>query len=247
MRSILLRSALLSLLVLVYVASLGAAQGGAQDKLPRPVSESLSREIGGAEVVAAIKESEDGKECYRVTLMDEGQKHSVFVAPDGRFVGVITDGPVPADYPAIMLGFFACSIIGSLVAAGVRIICLQVWPEKRSVLREWLVGCAVTALIAGLLMSMVATVPREKDLGGLALASSVVGGLSASIVEAAALILRSARGHWKASRGRLVAICLTGVVFLCLSIPVAAYHRHWLKQNMRGHALRPTVAEAAAP
>jgi hypothetical protein len=246
MRSRLLRSALLGCLALVYVASLGGAQAAARDELPRPVSESLSREFRGAEVVAAIKESDDGKECYRVTLMDEGKKRSVFISPDGRFVGAITDGPVPADYPAILLVFFGCSIIGSLVAACVRIIYLQVWPEDHSVLRKWLVECTATALVAGLLVSMMATVPREKDWGGLAMGCSVVGGLSASIVEAA-LIIRSTRGHWKALRWRLFAACLAGIVFLCLSIPIAAYQRHWLNQYMRSHAMRPPGAEAAVP
>src|SRR4051794_8456166 len=59
----------------------------ALDKLPSSASAILNSQYPGAEVLAVMKESDNGKVCYRVMLMHKGHERSAYIAPDGKFIG----------------------------------------------------------------------------------------------------------------------------------------------------------------
>jgi hypothetical protein len=239
-------SAILSCLLIAHFANPGIAQVEPIDKLPPKVLEMVGSEYHGAELVAATQESEDGKVCYRVTLIDKGKEQQVYVSPDGRFIGSIQNELAVKDIPSVLFTALVIGGFGSIVAGIARFWVRAIWPESQSVLRVWIGAWLATAIAFGLLQLWVNSVPREKNVVLIVMTSSILGGVSASIVELLALTIQTVRQCRKASRWSIVVVALAGITFLCLSIPDEIYRRHWFNENCKAHAMRPPN-EGVAP
>jgi hypothetical protein len=220
------------------------------DQLPPEVKEELTQTVQGAEIVAASKIREGGRECYLVTLTDNGKRTAWYVAANGRFMGVKDDELAAKDLPGLLFGCLLLSIFpGTLGAAGARILLRRFRPDSHSVWLEWIAAwCGATILLA-ILASVIATIgPRGKDMVPVVFfQSSVAGGVAASIVQAVTLTIQSFRGSSPASRFWIVAFCLVGVAFLALSIPAAILRIERRNQCCRSQALSYTPSPAAAP
>jgi uncharacterized membrane protein YkoI len=58
------------------------------DKLPKAVTEAVKKKFPKAELVAASKETEDGKTEYEVTIKDDGKKIDVTLTAEGTILGL---------------------------------------------------------------------------------------------------------------------------------------------------------------
>jgi hypothetical protein len=243
-------SVLLACLVFAQIAHAADIKEVPPDQLPPEVTEQLTQQFQGAEVISASKIREGGRECYLVTLMDNGKKTDWYVAANGRFMGVKDDELAARDLPGLLFGCLLLSIFpGTVGAAGARILLRRFRPDSRSVWLEWIAAWCGATVLLGILATVIAMIgPRGKDMIPVVFfQSSVAAGVAASIVQAVALAIQSFRGSSPASRFWIVAFCLVGVAFLGLSIPAAILRIERRNQSCRSQALSYTHAPAAAP
>jgi hypothetical protein len=213
------------------------------DRLPPKALKSLRENVPDGEIVATSREREDGKECYKVTLLDKGVESSYYVAPNGKYVGSITDELVASDYPRVLFSFFVIGAIGSIVAAIARTIFRRGRSGEVGIVLNWFSGWLGVALVAAMVMSLMTTVPREKDWIGIAVTSSVLGGLSASMAEGIAFVVGFFRGRHNGAGMRILVMCIATVIFLCLAIPLSDRSRHRLNQYNKHQALQDKARE----
>ena len=242
------RAVVLISLISAQPARAADAEEVPPDKLPPKVTEELSNWSKDAEVVAATREREDGKECYLVTLVDKGQRMDLYVAPDGRFCGRKEQEVTGKDLSGLLLAALGLSVIpGAIGAAGARILiqCLRL--KRRSELLEWTAAWFGGAIVMGILWSMLATLRLHRDLIVVVLLCSIVGGISASIIQIVALTIQWIRGCRTASPLWIFVFFLIAVTILCLAIPFEVLRRQRFNQAVKAHALRPVPVQEAVP
>ncbi len=209
------------------------------DQLPRPAFTMIKEAYADADVLHVRKEVEDNKECYNVTLKQEGRVFGVYVSADGHVLTRKEEPVALVDVAGRLLG----GVIFLLPPAMVTGLFFQ-WIVRWGPLRKapiaaewmlaWLGGSTALTIIS---MSM-ATVPREKDIPIVILGSVTWGAISASVLEVLVLSLQSARGRRSACRALILRFCLLGTMFAVLWIPVDIYSAQRVNEYLRAMAMK---------
>jgi hypothetical protein len=231
---------LLAPLLLASTARAGDGDEVALATLPPAVTDIITEFYPGAELLQAWKEAEDGKECYLVRIMGKGRVIDLYVAPDGRMLASKRDVFSLEYGPGLFREIALFLLLPGVVAGAVAWWMTQAARgEKVSVMTEWCAAWVGAVIGIGLLLSQLATVPREKDWLVIGLMCAVWGAVSASIVEGLGLLVQSIRGYRPSCRRWILGLSLAGVVFLSLSIPVDMLRNHRVNEYYRAIALSP--------
>jgi hypothetical protein len=219
----------------------GDDEGVVTEKLPQAVDSHIRVIFPNAKVLSVQKETEDGKECYFVGIIQGEQTSDLYVSPDGNIVVLkhpvfslatwrkqLAGGLVVVLVPGVVAGFFSRWL--SQVAMRKR---LSIWVE-------WLSAWVGAAICIAILLSQVASVPREKDILVIGLLCVVWGAISASCVEAIVMTVQSYRGSRIGCRHWIIGCCFLGFVFLALSIPVDMLRISRENQHFKALAMRPS-------
>ena len=77
------------------------------DKVPKEVMEAVKKKFPDAKIVAAVKEVEDGKTSFEVTIKDKEQNIDVVVTAEGKITAIetiITEKDLPKEVTAALNG-----------------------------------------------------------------------------------------------------------------------------------------------
>jgi uncharacterized membrane protein YkoI len=75
-------------LIVVATSARAADEKVPLDQVPKPVMATAKSKYPGAEIKSAVKEVEDGKTTYELTLKDKGNSIDLVVKPDGTLVAI---------------------------------------------------------------------------------------------------------------------------------------------------------------
>jgi uncharacterized membrane protein YkoI len=75
-------------LIVVAASARAADEKVPLDQLPKPVTATAKSKYPSAVITAAVKEVEDGKTTYEVTLKDKGDSIDLVIKPDGTLVAI---------------------------------------------------------------------------------------------------------------------------------------------------------------
>ncbi len=226
----------------LVVASPGFAADDEQlapDQLPPGVA-SRVREFG-AEPLHARKVVENGKVCYVVTAMDNGQVIEIFASPDGAALARRTEEFSLARWRSQLVGLtFFVVLPGVLVGLAARGIVRAARGRALSVPVGWLSAWAGSGVVMALVVFNLATVPRHKDVLVLVGACVVCAAIAASVVEVVVLALRMGSGQRnRGVRLRWAIGCyILTAVSLSLTIPldilrIERENLHYKKMTLR--------------
>src|SRR5258708_7063544 len=73
-------------LIVVATSARAADEKVPLDQVPKPVMATAKAMYPGAKITAAVKEVEDGKTTYEVTLKDKGDSIDLVIKPNGTLV-----------------------------------------------------------------------------------------------------------------------------------------------------------------
>ncbi len=197
------------------------------DQLPPAVMREI-REGFNAEPLFARKEVEGGKECYVVTAKLNDQVIELYASPDGHALVRKTEEFTLARWaerlPGAALSLLVLGMAPGAVARGVvrtaKGLPLAVW-------EGWLAAWAAAAVVPGLVVFSMNTVPREKDVPVLLAFCAVFGAIAASVVEGVVLAVRPGQRDRAARRRGVLGCCAVAAVSLALTIPLEILLVEW--------------------
>lgn len=218
-------------------ATAGQGEDAVLVGLPHKAVRALNEAFPGAEFLHVRKELEGDKECYVVTVMHTGRQSEYYVSRDGhvfarKVFSVMT-------LPKQLAGYLVLSLLpGAISGAAARALVQATKRRQLSVMLEWLAAWVGAAIGIGIVLTQMATVPREKDTVALGLIIAICGGISASVVESVGLVIQSLRGL-RPSHLRSLFVCFTlACAFLCLSIPVDMFRTERENEHYRTQAMK---------
>jgi uncharacterized membrane protein YkoI len=75
-------------LIVVATSARAGDEKVALDQVPKPVMDTAKTKYPGAQITAAVKEVEDGKTTYELTLKYKGDSIDLVIKPDGTLVAI---------------------------------------------------------------------------------------------------------------------------------------------------------------
>lgn len=212
------------------------------DKLPQTVDSRIRIIFPNVKVLSVQKETEDGRECYVVGIMHGDQSNDLYVSSDGDIVALKHPVFSLTTWRKQLIGWLTIALVPGVIAGSFSRWLFQVATGKRlSILMEWLSAWVGAVICIAILLSQVASVPREKDVLVIGLLCVVWGALSTSFVEAIGLTVQSYRGSRIGCRRWVFGCCLLGFVFLAFSIPVDMLRMKRENQHYKALAMRPST------
>lgn len=222
------------------------AQGGSEEiainDLPPIVERVIKDESSDTKILYVRMETEDGKYCYSVMIAKAGRIREIYVSPDGVVVAYKKE---PLTLNTIVnvddiIDFSLIILLPSTIAGLLLRWTVQTARGKRlSVLSSWLLAWLGASVAICVILLLLSTFPREKDIVIVAIISIVWGAISASLVEVASLTVESVLGYRSPCWRWVIGLCGVGLAFLTLSIPIEILRIERTNQHLRALALRP--------
>jgi hypothetical protein len=209
------------------------------EKLPPAVATHIADSYTHAEVLRVQKVVENNKECYELTIRDEGEVLHLYASSDGRLLARKED-PFALEGIAGMLIGYALFLLLPTMAVGFffRWLVQSMWPRKLSIVAEWISAWSAASAVIAIVLLSLATVPSAKDIPVIILQCVVWAGVSASLLEVIVLSLQSSRGVRPTNRAAIRKLCLVGSLAILFSIPVQTWRVVRTNEYFRALALR---------
>lgn len=231
------------LLGCLHFTSLAKASAGGEialNKLPQHVTDRIRDSYSDAKLLRAWKEAEHGKECYSVRIMSSDRIIELYVSPDGGALVTKEQGFSLTKFPERLMAYFLLLVLpGAIAGFCVRWLIQAAKGKTLSVLSEWLSAWIGAGIFIAILLTALTTASRNKDAAIIGAVCVVWGAISASLVEVIGLTVQSVRGYRVGCRRWILGICLVGLVFLGVSIPVDMLSIERENQYLRAIAMRP--------
>ena len=234
------RYAVLGYLLSSSIASANDAEDISPVKIPLGVRNGVNAVFHNAKLLHSRKESENNRECYVVTIMYEGRQSDLYVSPDGRhvFTKVAFDF---AELPRRLVGFIVLSLIpGMITGVAARQLIRSLRSSRTSILTEWFASWVGAAGGIGIVLSQLATVPREKDLLVYLFICTLCGGFSASAIQSVAIFGQLVRGYRIGSCRLILICCIVSCVFLSLTILIDMLRVERENEYFKSQAMKPS-------
>lgn len=233
--------ALLGNFLLLPAQAQNRSEGALKDMLPPVANDHIKNLFPDAIVIHVRNVRQDNRECYAVGVIQQGQVLDLYVSPDGRFVARIQPSFSLTAWQMRLSGqlvliLIPCAVAGWLIRRQVQ-LGLKVKP---SVFTEWISAWLGSALCLAMILSQLASVPREKDAIVIFVLSVVWGAVLASFVEAVGLVLQSYRGYRIVHRSSAIMFALLGLFFFASTILVDMLRIERENQYNRALAMRPS-------
>jgi hypothetical protein len=236
------------MLVYLLFASPARADGGeeiasdeiALDKLPQDATKAVKNVFQGADLIHARRVVKDGKVCFTVSIIYRGEVSELYVSLDGKVVTSKHEDFSFTKVPKTMLAYALVLMLPGAIAALVISLLVQtvVCRNKLSVMSNWFLMWLGSAVCICVILSVLPSLPRKKDLLVIALLCLVWGAIAASFVEVVCLTQRFIRGDRSASCRSIIMLCLLGLVVLSLSVPIDILRIQRMNQYYREPAMR---------
>jgi hypothetical protein len=207
--------------LLLTLQARGGSEAIAIGDLPPAVDDHIKSLYADAKVVSVRKETEDGKECYSVTILHAGRTIELYASPDGARI-TWKEGPITLD--TIIDNYIAHLLLALLpgTIAGLLLMWLvQAQRQRRlSVLSRWLLAWLGASIAICVILLSLSTVARHKDAVVTAIDCIVWGAISASFVEVISITTQSVFGYRPSCRRYAIGLCVVILFLLSLTIPV---------------------------
>jgi hypothetical protein len=150
--------------LLLALQARGGSEAIAVGDLPPVVDDHIKSFYADAKVVSVRKETEDGKECYSITIVHAGRTIELYVSPDGTMI-TWKEGPITLDrivdntITHVLLALLPGMIAGFFLP-------WMVQTQRRrilSVLSRWLLAWLGASVAICIILLSLSAVARHKD------------------------------------------------------------------------------------
>jgi hypothetical protein len=207
--------------LLLTLQARGGSEAIAVGDLPPVVGDHIKSFYADAKVVNVRKETEDGKECYSVTIVHAGRTIELYASPDGATI-TWKQGPITLN--SIVDSIITHSIVVLLpgMIAGLFLMWLVQTKRERQLIvySRWALAWLGASITICVILLSLSTVPRNKDPLVTGFDCILWGAISASFAEVIWITTRSVLGYRPYCRRYAIGLCIVILVLLSLTIPV---------------------------
>lgn len=197
------------------------------DMVPLAASMSIDNSYPSSKILRAWRESENGKECYMISMLQGDQIVDVYVSPDGSVIARKQKNASIDELPrALIDDAFIFLLPGILAGASARWL-LQIVQRENALILSELLSAWLGAVLAIAILSF-AIAPRDSDFRILVYRSIVWGAISAELIVIFSQVVKWLRDRRELGRQRaILLLCLTmlGCILLTFYIDTIAIER----------------------